>query len=182
MTSTAHSKLLSLILRHDPGKAGLTLGPGGWVAIEHLLAGLTQLGKPMTRAELDQLVTRNDKKRFTISEDGTQIRAAQGHSVPIALDLKPVTPPDLLYHGTATRFLPAIQDAGLKPMSRRHVHLSPDTQTATKVGARHGTPVILRVPAARMAADGFDFFQADNGVWLTAQVPPTYLIFEGSIT
>ncbi|MBM7066910.1 RNA 2'-phosphotransferase [Actibacterium sp. 188UL27-1] len=180
MTSTAQSKLLSLILRHEPAKAGLTLEPGGWVVIDDLLDGLNRLHKPMTRAELDLVVAESAKKRLTISDDGSRIRAAQGHSVPITLDLPAVVSPNQLYHGTATRFLPAIQNDGLKRMSRPHVHLSRPADTATKVGRRHGTPTILRVQSARMATDGHEFFQADNGVWLTAQVPPTYLIFEGS--
>ena len=182
MNAVNQSKLLSLILRHDPGKAGLTLGPGGWVAIDALIGGLAQLGQPMSRAELDQLVADSDKKRFAISDDGIRIRAAQGHSVPSTLDLTATTPPEQLYHGTATRFLPAIHTAGLRPMSRQHVHLSSDEETATAVGQRHGKPVVLRVQAGQMATDGHEFFHADNGVWLTAQVPPTYLIFEGSMT
>ena len=137
------SKLLSLILRHKPERAGLRLGEGGWVEIDDLLAGLFAMNKRMTRDQLLEVVETNDKKRFTISEDGKRIRAAQGHTVNVDLKLKPVTPPDVLYHGTATRFLGSIQKEGLKPMNRDHVHLSADLETAIKVGMRHGKIVML---------------------------------------
>lgn len=175
MNSKQQSKRLSLILRHDPQKAGLTLGDGGWVEVEALLAGLETIGWGMTADELHQVVATNDKKRFTLSEDGLMIRAAQGHSVEIVSDLAPVDPPETLYHGTATRFLEAILAEGLKRMSRQHVHLSADAETAAKVGQRHGKPVVLTVTAGRMHTDGSAFYRADNGVWLTAHVPPHYL-------
>ncbi|MEZ5998927.1 MAG: RNA 2'-phosphotransferase [Hyphomonas sp.] len=175
MTDKAISKRLSLILRHQPEKAGLTLGGGGWLPVADLLEGLASIGWGITEADLRRVVETNDKKRFTLSEDGLMIRAAQGHSVDFVSDLLPITPPEILFHGTATRFLDAILTEGLKRMSRQHVHLSADAETAARVGQRHGKPVILTVAAAKMHADGHAFFQADNGVWLTDHIPPRYL-------
>lgn len=175
MTDKVISKRLSLILRHQPEKAGLTLGDGGWVSVAEVLAGLDSLGWGITEDDLHRVVANNDKKRFTLSDDGAMIRAAQGHSVEIVHDFAPLTPPDTLFHGTATRFLDAILAEGLKKMSRQYVHLSSDTETASKVGQRYGKPVILIVAAASMYNDGYTFFRADNGVWLTDQVPPHYL-------
>ena len=144
-STKSESKLLSLVLRHAPEKAGLTLGDGGWVAIDDLLTGLAGMGKSMTRERLEHIVETNDKKRFTLSENGKMIRAAQGHSIKVTVDYAPETPPKTLFHGTAMRFLDAIMTEGLKPMSRQHVHLSADIETARKVGMRHGKPVILSV-------------------------------------
>jgi putative RNA 2'-phosphotransferase len=171
------SKLLSLVLRHEPEKANLVLGEGGWVAVDDLLRGLETLGRAMTRERLRLVVSENDKKRFTLSEDGTRIRAAQGHSVEIVNDLSPLSPPEYLYHGTAIRFLDAIRAQGLKPMSRQHVHLSVDESTAFKVGQRHGKPSILIVLAREMERTGCVFYCADNGVWLTDSVSTQYLKF-----
>jgi putative RNA 2'-phosphotransferase len=181
MDAVAKSKLLSLVLRHAPEKAGLTLQQGGWVEVTALLDGLEKMGATMTLAELVAVVETNEKKRFTLSHDGALIRAAQGHSVEIDPALSPIAPPAQLFHGTATRFMEAIRVEGLKPMTRLHVHLSLDADTATKVGSRHGKPVVLIVRAGDMAHAGHEFYQADNGVWLTATVPPTYLDFQGSI-
>lgn len=175
MTNKKLSKRLSYILRHAPEKADLELDVGGWVAIADLLAGFAGHGWDLNRDLLERVVQTNDKKRFTISEDGLRIRAAQGHSVKIESDLVPTSPPAQLYHGTATQFLDAIMEDGLKPMSRQHVHLSLDRLTATKVGQRHGKPVILTVQADEMQSAGFEFYQADNGVWLTMEVPAQYL-------
>ena len=169
------SKKLSYILRHAPEKAGLILGEGGWVGIDGLLKGLSSINYSMTRAQLDRVVAENDKQRFTIADNGLKIRAAQGHSVDIISDLAPVTPPDRLFHGTATRFLDVILEEGLKPMSRQHAHLSADIDTATKVGQRHGKPVILTVDTAKMYVQGNSFYQADNGVWLAHFVSPEFL-------
>lgn len=168
------SKLLSLILRHNPAKAGLTLDEAGWVLIEDLLSGLKRIKQPMTRELLEDIVRDNDKKRFTISQDGLRIRAAQGHSVKVSLGLEPVSPPNELYHGTATRFLDEILSNGLKPMSRQHVHLSADVATATKVGQRHGKVVILNIDARGLHGSGQDFYQADNGVWLSGPISPQW--------
>ena len=175
MTDKKISKRLSLILRHQPEKADLTLGDGGWVGVAELLAGLDTIGWGITEGDLHRVVANNGKKRFTLSEDGAMIRAAQGHSVEIVHGLVAITPPDTLFHGTATRFLDAILEEGLKKMTRQHVHLSADAETATQVGMRHGKPVILTVTSAAMHADGHAFYRADNGVWLTDTVPSRYL-------
>ena len=169
------SRLLSLLLRHRPDRAGLVLGPGGWVEVDDLLVGLGRMGRRMDQAMLERIVAEDEKGRFTLSPDATRIRAAQGHSVEVKLDLPPATPPEVLFHGTAETSLPAILAEGLKPGRRRHVHLSADMPTALRVGQRHGRPIVLRVGAGAMGRDGLPFWQADNGVWLTAQVPVRYL-------
>ncbi len=174
------SKLLSRVLRHTPEDAGLTLGPGGWVEVDALLRGLKRAGHALTRPELESIVAENDKSRFTLSQDGQRIRAAQGHSVPVDLELTPVPPPPTLFHGTARASLDAIFAQGLNPGRRQHVHLSADAVTAERVGARHGKPVVLTVHAHAMHADGHTFWHADNGVWLTTQVPARYLGFHGA--
>lgn len=171
------SKFLSLVLRHKPEEIDLTLDSQGWARIDDLLKALKKAGRGMTRADLDILVADNDKKRFTFSEDGRRIRAAQGHSIPIDLNLTPTQPPEFLYHGTASSSLDSIFANGLVPGKRQHVHLSLDPQTATRVGQRHGKPVVLRINTGQMANDGHVFLKADNGVWLTAHVPSTYLGF-----
>ncbi len=169
------SRLLSLVLRHDPGAIGLTLDTQGWADIGTLLARAAASGKPIARADFDRVVAHNDKRRFTLSEDGLRVRAAQGHSAEVEIDLVPVAAPPPLYHGTATRFLDAILREGLRPRSRRHVHLSADIATARAVGARHGKPVVLRIDVAGALALGLPFFRADNGVWLTTRVPASLL-------
>lgn len=171
----AISKYLSKHLRHQPARLGLTLEPGGWVAVEHLLAAATRHRFPITRAELDEVVAHNSKQRFAFDATGTRIRANQGHSVAVDLHLEPATPPDVLYHGTGHRAVESILRSGLHKMSRHHVHLSADSDTARAVGARHGRPVVLLVDAAAMARAGYIFFCSDNGVWLVDAVPPEYL-------
>jgi len=171
------SKFLSRILRHEPELVGLTLGTGGWVLVDNLLRGMKRAGHRIKRDELELIVAENDKRRFTLSEDGQRIRAAQGHSVAIELDLPAATPPDELFHGTAAASLDAIWADGLKPGRRQHVHLSSDPETATRVGQRHGRPVVLKIATGKMHADGHTFWQADNGVWLTDHVAPAYLGF-----
>jgi putative RNA 2'-phosphotransferase len=167
------SKFLAYVLRHDPAAAGLELGPGGWVAVDALLAGMARAGRPVDRARLEAVVAGGDKRRYELV--GDRIRAAQGHSQPVDLQLDPVRPPDVLYHGTVERFLPAIDADGLRPGERTHVHLSADVATARTVGARRGEPVVLRVDAAGMHAAGALFYRATNGVWLTDRVPPERL-------
>jgi putative RNA 2'-phosphotransferase len=173
------SKFLSLVLRHEPERIGISLDPEGWVAVEDLLAAAARAGKPISREQLDLVVATNDMKRFAFSPDGVRIRASQGHSVEVDLGLPPVVPPERLFHGTATRFLDAIRADGLRPQSRQHVHLSPDEETAVKVGQRHGKPVVLVVLAGAMHQDGNVFYRSENGVWLTAAVPVRYLEFPG---
>lgn len=169
------SKFLSLVLRHDPGRIGLTLDHQGWVDVDDLLAALAGTDNAMTRDTLFEIVATSDKKRFSLSDDGKRIRAAQGHSVQVDLGLTPVTPPAVLFHGTASTTVASIMKDGLLPRGRQQVHLSADIDTAKKVGMRHGKPVILQIKAGQMSKDGHLFFQADNGVWLTDQVPATYL-------
>ena len=171
------SRWLSLVLRHDPGTFGVALDSAGWTPVDALLAAAGRAGIPLDDASLRRVVEENDKRRFSLSEDGRMIRASQGHSVEVDLGLEPVEPPAVLFHGTATRFLDSIRREGLIPGSRRHVHLSADEGTATAVGSRHGRPAVLRVDAARMHAEGHRFFRSANGVWLTVRVPAEYLHF-----
>jgi putative RNA 2'-phosphotransferase len=169
------SKFLSRHLRHAPEDLGLTLEAGGWVRVEDLLAGCARARFLVTRDELQQVVEKNDKKRFSFDETGECIRANQGHSTEVDLQLQPRTPPDILYHGTATHVVDTLLRDGVKRMARHHVHLSSTIETATTVGKRHGKPVVLRVDAAAMHRDGIVFYCSDNGVWLTDAVPPHYL-------
>jgi len=173
--ATSISKYLSLVLRHDPAAAGVTLDAEGWVGVAELLAGAARHGFSFTRAELEEVVQTNEKQRFAFSVDSQRIRASQGHSVSVELGLTPETPPEVLYHGTVDRFLSSIMDQGLDKRSRQYVHLSPDVETATRVGSRRGQPVILKIAAANMHSDGFRFFCSANGVWLTERVPPQYI-------
>ncbi|MCF3118511.1 RNA 2'-phosphotransferase [Streptomyces arenae] len=169
------SKYLSKHLRHQPERIGLTLDENGWVEIDALLAAAAAHRFPVTRAELDHVVATNDKRRFAV--EGGRIRAQQGHSVDVDLGLPPATPPTYLYHGTVAARLAAIRAEGLRPMNRHAVHLSPDRETATRVGARRGRPVVLPVDAGAMHRDGHVFRVSGNGVWLTDAVPPAYLRF-----
>ena len=168
---TRVSKYLSLYLRHRPGDLGLTLGPGGWVPVDDLLRAASDRGFPISRDELVEVVESSDKQRFAFDARGTLIRANQGHSVEVDLELAPITPPSVLYHGTGHRAVSAIVAEGLRKMQRHHVHLSADQQTARTVGARHGRPTVFAVDAAAMARDGHVFYCSANGVWLTAACP-----------
>lgn len=178
--NTRLSKFLSLVLRHEPARAGLTLDSAGWVDVGDLLRGCAGAGKPLTRATLEEIVAKSDKQRFAFSEDGTRIRANQGHSVAVELEYKPVAPPDVLYHGTADRFLESIQTTGLRKAARHHVHLSAERKTAWEVGRRHGRPVIFIVAAGAMHRAGHAFYLSANGVWLTDGVPPEFLTAEST--
>ena len=169
------SRFLSKHLRHQPRRIGLTLAPGGWVTVDALLAACARAGMPLSRAELDEVVARNNKQRFAFDESGTRIRASQGHSVPVDLELEPREPPATLYHGTGEGAVAAIQREGLRKMRRHHVHLSSDVATAVMVGRRHGRPVVFAVDAAAMRRADSTFFCSENGVWLVNAVPPTYL-------
>jgi putative RNA 2'-phosphotransferase len=174
------SKFLSLVLRHKPEGIGLTLDEQGWADLADLIDRANRRGVALTRELVERIVATNDKKRFALSADGMRIRASQGHSVEIDLGLEPRQPPELLFHGTATRFLPGIAAKGLLPGKRQYVHLSPDEPTAVTVGRRHGKPVVLRVRCGAMHWAGFPFYCAANGVWLTASVPVTFLDFPPS--
>jgi putative RNA 2'-phosphotransferase len=169
------SKRLSYVLRHRPDSVDLSLDEAGWADVGALLGALTAHGLPLTRAELEQVVAGNDKRRFAFDGTGARIRASQGHSVPVALGYRAEPPPPVLFHGTVERNLTAIRAEGLRPGSRHAVHLIADAETAHRVGARRGRPVVLRVDAAAMAADGAAFIRSANGVWLVDAVPPRYL-------
>jgi putative RNA 2'-phosphotransferase len=171
-SDTEKSRFLSLVLRHDPGKIGIVLDDQGWVAVDTLLAALPF---SLDRHGVEKLVRNNDKQRFALTSDGKMIRANQGHSVTVDLALAPVTPPEVLYHGTVEKFLASILAQGLVKGDRHHVHLSARVETAQKVGSRRGAPVILAVAATEMAATGHDFYRSENGVWLTDSVPAQFL-------
>lgn len=169
------SKFLAQHLRHAPESLGLILRPGGWMPVDDLLAASQRVGFPITYDELIECVETNDKKRFSFDDTGDLIRANQGHSVEVDLQLEESEPPKVLYHGTVERFLASIMAEGLKKGKRHHVHLSKDVDTARKVGARRGKPVILRVDAGRMHRQRHKFFLSANGVWLTESVPADFL-------
>jgi putative RNA 2'-phosphotransferase len=169
------SKFLSLVLRHQPETIAIELDQNGWVAVDELLEKVNKHGLHLDRATLDYLVATNPKKRFAFNETLNKIRASQGHSIEIALGYESQKPPEILYHGTGEKSVQAILATGLDKRSRHHVHLSKDIATALKVGQRHGKPFIFQVLAEQMYNDNFLFFVSENGVWLTAHVPPQYL-------
>ena len=175
--TTRLSKFLSLVLRHQPETAHVTLDSAGWVSVDELLAGCAKARRPITRGNLEHVVATNAKKRFEFSADGTRIRASQGHSVEVALDYAATEPPACLYHGTASRFLDAIRSQGLLKMQRHHVHLSAETKMTLEVGARRGKPVLLTILAAEMHAAGHVFYRSTNGVWLVEHVPAEFIRF-----
>jgi putative RNA 2'-phosphotransferase len=169
------SKFLSLVLRHDPKAIGIVLDQHGWVAIDDLLSKCQLHGTPISRDVLEEIVATSPKRRFAISEDGRRVRANQGHSVEVDLGYEPKQPPEVLFHGTVAGRLSSIRSEGLRKMDRHHVHLSADEATARAVGMRRGTPIVLRIAAAAMHAEGHVFYLSANGVWLTDQVPPQYI-------
>ncbi len=171
------SKFISLVLRHQPEAAGLSLDDNGWAPVDALLSALNGKGMNVDLPLLQHIVETNDKKRFAFSDDGLFIRASQGHSISVNLDLLPLPPPEVLYHGTASRFLDSIREHGLRAGSRQHVHLSADSLAAAQVGMRHGTPVVITVDAASMHSNGILFYRSENDVWLTDTVPNRYLLF-----
>lgn len=168
------SRLLTLALRHDPGALGLSLDAQGYASVEEVLQGLVARGPALSRKDLERIVDNNDKQRFAFDETGARIRASQGHSIEVDLGYAAVQPPGFLYHGTATRHWAGIQKHGVLKGRRQHVHLSLSADGARLVGARHGKPVVLEVAAERMASDGYPFYLAENGVWLTGHIPPSY--------
>jgi putative RNA 2'-phosphotransferase len=169
------SKFLSKHLRHQPERIGIVVATGGWVDVAALLDACAKSGVAISRAELDEVVASNDKQRFSFDQTGRRIRANQGHTIDVDLELEPSEPPEILFHGTGERSVPAIRTSGLLKLSRHHVHLSVDVETARKVGARHGRPVVLTVFARAMRTAGFEFFLSANGVWLVDHVPPGFL-------
>ncbi len=169
------SKFLSLVLRHQPQVIGLRLDAQGWAEVDELIAKARARGTRLDRALIEAIVRDSDKQRFKLSDDGRRIRANQGHSLAIDLGLAPAQPPQWLYHGTATHSAESIRAQGLTRQNRQHVHLSLERATAAKVGQRHGSPLVLRIQAGRMHAQGLPFYLADNGVWLTEAVPPEFI-------
>ena len=173
---TGTSRFTSLILRHKPEVIGITLDEHGWADVDDMIAGINQSGKyKIDRDMLDEIVRTDEKQRYSYNEDHTLIRANQGHSIPVDVELEKVEPPEFLYHGTGEKFTASIDKQGLIPKSRLYVHLSPDEETAVKVGRRHGKPVIYLVRAGNMKRDGYAFYRSVNGVWLTKEVPVKYL-------
>lgn len=171
------SKFLSVVLRHKPETVGIALDPSGWVGVDELLAACARHGRTIWREQLDQIVATSDKKRFAFNEDGTRIRANQGHSVDVELGHAPATPPELVYHGTPEKSVAAIRREGLLKMQRHHVHLSENVQQTLAVGARRGRPVVLTVRAGDMHRAGHVFYKTPNDVWLVDAVPPEFIAF-----
>ena len=171
------SKFMSLVLRHKPEIIGLQLNENGWANVQEMIDKMNTTGADVDIDLIHTIVETNDKKRFAFNEDKTMIRASQGHSVEVDLNLIEVQPPEFLYHGTIQESVDIIRLEGLKKMSRQHIHLSNDKETATKVGSRRGKPVILVINAAAMHADGYRFYLSANEVWLTDEVPVQYIQF-----
>ena len=165
---------LSMLLRHRPQEAHITLDEHGWADVDELLAGVNSTGRKINMSMLEEIVATDKKQRYSFSPDKTLIRANQGHSIPVDVEPKEQEPPEFLYHGTALRFLDSIKAEGIKPMSRLYVHLSKDIKTAVTVGKRHGEPVILKIHSKEMHIAGCPFYLSENGVWLTKKVAPEY--------
>lgn len=175
MKTTNISRYIALLLRHHPEKAGLCLDEHGWVEVEALIQGVRRRYPEFNRAVLDEIVARDSKQRYAYNQDKTCIRANQGHSIPVDVELKQALPPTILYHGTGEKYVESIQKIGLIPKSRLYVHLSTDIQTAIQVGKRHGQPVIYQIDTQQMIYDGFIFYISANHIWLTKAVPVQYL-------
>ncbi len=170
------SKFISLILRHKPETIGVSLDEHGWADVQEMIQGINAAGNHHLDSELlEEIVRTDEKQRYSFNEDHTLIRANQGHSIPVDVELEKKTPPAVLYHGTGEKYTASIDEQGLIPKSRLYVHLSSDLETARKVGSRHGKPVIYTVDCASMAAGGYSFYLSANNVWLTKEVPARYL-------
>ena len=168
------SKFISLILRHNPEVAGISLDSNGWADVDELITGVSRK-YPIDRATLERIVANDEKGRYSFSDDGKSIRANQGHSINVDVELEEKTPPETLYHGTAERFSASIEREGLKPGTRLYVHLSLTPEAARKVGQRHGRPIVYAVNSGDMAKSGYVFYMSANGVWLTKNVPAEFL-------
>lgn len=175
MNLTKVSKYISLILRHKPEEAGITLDKHGWADVLELVEGVTQKYPDFTVADLWEIVQTDEKQRYSFSEDRTSIRANQGHSIPVDVELEQVEPPEYLYHGTGRKYMESINKNGLIPKSRLYVHLSEDIETAINVGARHGDPVVYRIDSGFMHEAGFKFYKSKNGVWFVERVPTSFI-------
>ena len=178
-TAKSVSKFLSLVLRHSPETIGLKLDENGWADVDELIIKCNNRGSQnqMTAELLGYVVENNDKKRFAFNEDKTKIRASQGHSISVELNLTEAEPSEFLYHGTIEKFMESIRKEGLQKMARQHVHLSKDRETAIKVGSRRGVSQILKIKSGEMYKDGFLFYLSENNVWLTDEVPAKYIEF-----
>ena len=177
MDRTKISKYLSFILRHHPEAIDIQLDEHGWAKVDELIDGInkTKPNSKITMEVLEEIVRTDNKQRYSFNEDKTLIRANQGHSIPVDVELQAAIPPAILYHGTGQKYAESIDKQGLLHQSRLYVHLSKDIATATKVGQRHGQPVIYEIDAQSMYNDGYSFYLSVNGVWLTDHVPLTYL-------
>lgn len=175
MDITRLGRFISLVLRHKPEEAHIVLDKNGWANVNDLISGVKETGREINMEILEEIVRTDNKGRFSFDENKTKIRANQGHSINVDVELKECVPPDVLYHGTATRFLNSIYEEGIRPMKRLYVHLSKDYETAVKVGERHGTPVVLEINAKKMYEDGYAFYLSQNGVWLTSTVTKKYI-------
>lgn len=174
MSLTDLSRYMSLILRHKPETIGISLDEHGWANVNELIAGIAK-DNEFNMDILEEIVRTDNKQRYSFNEDKTLIRANQGHSVPVDVELDVMTPPEFLWHGTGEKYVASIDVQGLIPKSRLYVHLSKDEETAVKVGSRHGKPVLYRVKSKDMAREGYEFYLSKNGVWLTKEVPAQYL-------
>ena len=174
MSLTETSRYIALILRHKPERIGIRLDEHGWADVNELIAGVNKT-RPLTLEILERIVDTDEKKRFSFNDDKTLIRANQGHSIPVDVELKEKNPPKILYHGTGEKYVSSIDKSGLIPKNRLYVHLSTNIDTAVRVGSRHGNPVVYTVDSEKMTADGYVFFLSENGVWLTKSVPAEYL-------
>lgn len=174
MSKNSTSKYISLILRHKPQVIGLTLDEHGWANVSELIEGVNKT-HALDMNRLEQIVAEDEKQRYSFNEDKTRIRANQGHSISVDVELEKALPPEILYHGTGDKFTDSIDAQGLIPKSRLYVHLSNDVATAKKVGQRHGKPVVYIVKSGKMHNDGYPFYRSVNGVWLTKEVPVQYL-------
>ena len=175
MAKNTVSKFISLILRHRPEAIGITLDEHGWADVSELIEGVSKTHH-LDMQTLEEIVRSDSKQRYSFSEDKRLIRANQGHSIPVDVELDRLDPPDILFHGTGKKYMNSIEKEGLLPKGRLYVHLSKDTKTAKTVGARHGTPIVYKVRSGAMARDGYEFFLSKNGVWLTKKVPVEYLV------
>lgn len=168
------SKFISLILRHKPETIGISLDEHGWANVDELISGISKTHN-FNMEMLEEIVRTDNKQRYSFNEDKTLIRANQGHSIPVDVELDEVKPPQFLWHGTGEKYVISIDEQGLIPKSRLYVHLSKDEETAINVGKRHGKPVLYRIRAEEMYNDGYRFFLSKNGVWLTKEVPIKYI-------
>ena len=175
MNLTNLSRYMSLILRHKPEVIGITLDEHGWASVNDLICGIEKNNPEFNMDILEQIVRTDNKQRYSFNDDRSLIRANQGHSVNVDVELKEKEPPEYLYHGTGEKYVKSINQDGLIPKSRLYVHLSKDIKTAENVGKRHGKEVVYRINSGQMYRDGYKFYLSENGIWLTKEVPIKYL-------